>query len=329
MEDARSTPLIDTLLLVGLPASGKSVLGRLLTSGSDDLPELGVRFGPALHLDDYLYVRIMWRISEIVQDRRHQPLFLEPDGLRFVDPREWGALVNLLNEEYADLERPSGGLGDPAAWVLDRLETAHVGAGMPPVLADLQPDIRGALVSAIEDDANAIAADHASRRRAAGQTVVIEFSRGGPDGASVPLAPPYGYAHALPLLSAEILRRAVILYVRITPEESRRRNAMRAVPSAGGSVLRHSVPEAVMSAYYGIDDMPSLIAESEVDGTVMVRAHGSVFHVPVATFDNSRASEALRHDGSSIRSDPAVLDELLRAFSQVGRHLRDASPPRA
>ena len=151
MEDVSSTPLIDTLLLVGLPASGKSVLGRLLTASSDDLPELGVRFGPALHLDDYLYVRIMWRICETLHDRGHQPLFLEPDGLRFLDPREWGTLVNLLNEEYADLERPSAGPGDPAAWVLDRLETAHVGAGMPAALADLQPDIRGALVSAIEE----------------------------------------------------------------------------------------------------------------------------------------------------------------------------------
>jgi hypothetical protein len=41
-----------------------------------------------------------------------------------------------------------------------------------------------------------------------------------------------------------------------------------------------------MRECYGVDDMDQLIATSDRPGTLKVRGHGSVFHLPVARVDN-------------------------------------------
>jgi hypothetical protein len=116
--------------------------------------------------------------------------------------------------------------------------------------------------------------------------VVIEFARGGPEGAVLPLEAPHGYAYSFSQLSAEILQHAVVLYVWVTPEDSRRRNRERASPGAEASVLHHCVPEEVMRSNYGCDDMRWLIDHSEREGTITVRKGGVTFHVPAAIYDN-------------------------------------------
>ena len=37
---------------------------------------------------------------------------------------------------------------------------------------------------------------------------------------------------------------------------------------------------------YGCDDIEYLLANAEIPGTVTVKSHGEVFHLPVARFDN-------------------------------------------
>ena len=171
---------------------------------------------------------------------------------------------------------------------MDRLEKARTLTGLPAPFSQLDLGERKAVADAIENEATPYASEWFGRTCRPGSTVVIEFARGGPEGSELPLFAPFGYGYALSQLSEEILRRAAILYVLVTPDESRRRNKDRAEPGAHGSTLHHGVPDKVLRAAYGIDDMAWLLDHSEQPGTVTIRAHGSTFLLPVACFDNRR-----------------------------------------
>ncbi len=326
MDDGPASHRIDTLLLLGLPACGKSVIRRFLSTVPPHAADLRSRIGPTIQLDDFPYVSFMWRISEVFEDLGYGPVFFDPTRVRFEDPRVFGALVHLLNEDYAALHEPRGpSTLTPGDWIIDRLERAHVLAGMPAPFSSLGPPGRLAVSTAIADDAARFAGEWIARTRPPGTTVVIELSRGGPEGSALPLAPPYGYAYALSLLSAEILRRAVILYVWVTPEESRRRNVQRAQPGAQGSTLHHAVPEATMRTCYGMDDMGWLIDHSERPGTITLHAHQATFQLPVARFDNRRQLELLRSDDIATRSvgqAEQVHQFLEEAFAGLAAHAR-------
>mgnify|MGYP001814427263 CR=1 FL=1 len=303
------------------------MVGRLLASASRQAIDLGARIGPPVHLDDYHYVRFMWQACEIAVGMERGPLFIEPDDFTVRDPREWETLICLLNEDYAALGPAGHPLpASPAEWMLARLEAAHERAGMPSPFAGLDRAAKRDLITAVAGDAASLATEIGSRRRLPGSTVVIEFSRGGPEGASLPLDAPHGYAHALGALSPRILERGVILYVHVTPQESRLRNRQRAEPGPDGSVMAHSVPESVMRAHYGTDDMPWLVEHAQRPGTVTVRAHASIYHVPVAIFDNQHGSPTLREMAAGTQPDPRapVYEQLRRAFARKGQ--RGAMP---
>ena len=134
------------------------------------------------------------------------------------------------------------------------------------------------------------------------KTIIIECARGGPDGSALPLTGTFGYQYSLPMFCPEILENAVILYIWVTPEESRRKNADRADPNDPGSNLHHGVPMAVMLGDYGCDDMEYLVQHAEVENTVTVKAHGRSYNVPIGIFDN-------RIDKTSfLRAEPAEWD---------------------
>ena len=115
---------------------------------------------------------------------------------------------------------------------------------------------------------------------AAGRTLIVEFSRGGPT----------GYRDALAALSPEILRRAAILYISVSFEESWRRNIARYDRDNRGGILTHSVPREEMEKTYGVDDWSDL-AHAPV-GVIDVAG----IRVPYATMPNEPES-----------NDPAVL----------------------
>ncbi|MDI7267472.1 MAG: hypothetical protein QME96_05715, partial [Myxococcota bacterium] len=186
--------------------------------------------------------------------------------------------------------------------LLLRIDDAAEAAGIARRLDALDPPVREALAASLDAEAGALAADLRAARPETleGRTVVIEFARGGPRGATMPLSPPLGYAYSLGMLSPAILERAVVLYVWVTPEESRRRNRERADPDDPGSILHHGVPEEVMLADYGCDDMEWLIGRSDRPGMMRVEAHGRSYRLPVARFDN-------RVDRTSfVRCDPSM-----------------------
>jgi hypothetical protein len=283
------TDQLDVLLLLALPASGKSEVRRYLAQTPPEIQRKDFHLGDTAQLDDYPYVHMMRRISQEMRKLGGDPIFFIADDQSLIDARDWGTLVELLNEDFTDLM--AGRHAQPASagqWLLERYEAARAKVGIPPTFGRL-PDVqRAALLKAVEADARKLVDDRnaAIPASVAGRTVVIEAARGGPDGASMPLPAPLGYRYSLAKFSAEILARASILYIWVTPAESRRKNTARTDPNDPGSILHHGVPMSVMLGDYGCDDMAWLIEQSDRPDTVQIEAHGRSFYLPVARFDN-------------------------------------------
>lgn len=281
--------LLDVLLLLALPASGKSEVRRYLASLTPDQCRDDFHLGPTVQLDDYPYVHMMRRVSQELRALGQDGVFFDSDELSMKEPLDWGTLIELLNEDFDDLtERRRPSPSSAAQWLLDRFDAARSKVGARAAFTALDPGVRRALAAAIERDAAALLRDKNAGvpDSLSGRTVVIEAARGGPDGAAMPLPAPLGYRYSLSRFGDEILSRASILYVWVTPEESRRKNHERTDPNDPGSILHHGVPMAVMLGDYGCDDMEWLIRNSDRPDTVRIETRGRVFHLPVGRFDN-------------------------------------------
>jgi len=165
---------------------------------------------------------------------------------------------------------------------------ARAAAGAEPALASLPRDARNAMLTAIEPEVRDLVEswNRSLPGEAAGHTIVIELARGGPQGAALPLPPPLGYRYSLGRLSDAILERAAILYVWVTPEESRRKNRERTHADDPGSILHHGVPLEVMLNDYGCDDMEWLLEHSGREGRVAFESRGTPRTLPAVRFDN-------------------------------------------
>jgi hypothetical protein len=292
---------IDVLFLLALPAAGKSEVRRYLASRGARVSQQELGLGDLVELDDYPYVHAMRRIDEELAKLGRPAVFFASEGSSFADARDWGTLATLLDEDFADASaarraRPSS----PGDWLLDRFDAARRRIEAPTLFA--ARGSRGALVDRVAPEAAEIleAKNAQVPDSLAGRTVVIELSRGGPTGAAMPLAPPRGYRHSLALFADSVLERARILYVWVTPDESRRKNVARAVPDLQGSILHHGVPETVMRDEYGCDDFGWLMEHAGRPDTVRIDARGRTHYVPTFRFDN-RADRT-----SFLRGDPAA-----------------------
>ncbi|MCC6555059.1 MAG: hypothetical protein IT372_18990 [Polyangiaceae bacterium] len=320
--------MIRTLLLLALPASGKSEVRRYLSTLDAARRREELHLDELLQLDDYPYVHVLRRVDQERVRRGEAPLYFHADDRPMKDPRDWGTLIALVNEDFEAVRggrRPPEGAG--GAWLADRLDAARRAVGAPPVLAELPAAERAAVAASIDPEARALAVDLARAVDAASggpRTLVLEFARGGAEGSSMPLPAPYGYKHSLGLLAPSILENAAILYIWVTPEESRRKNEARADPNDPGSILHHGVPEAVMRGDYGCDDIDWLLGQSDRPGTVRVEAHGRVYHLPAARLDNRvDMTSFLRADAAGwAAEDVRKIHEGLRAACD---HLERAS----
>jgi hypothetical protein len=101
-------------------------------------------------------------------------------------------------------------------------------------------------------------------------TTLIEFARGGANGIGEAL----GYLHE------DILKRAALIYIKVSYEESVRKNRRRAKKGQEDSILYHSLPDEKMEFYYKTNDWEALAAKNpkhiDVKG----------FKVPYAVFEN-------------------------------------------
>jgi hypothetical protein len=315
--------LIDTLLLLALPASGKSEVRRYLAHQSGAQCQSDFHMGPTVQLDDYPYVHMMRRVSQELRRRGQDPIFFVSDEDTMLEPRDWGTLIELLNEDYDDLrERRRPAPASAAQWLFDRYEAARQKVGARPGFSLLSAAVRAELAAALEDEAAQLLRDKVAGipDDLTGKTVVIEFARGGAHGSSMPLHAPFGYRYSLGRLSPAILARSSVLYVWVTPEESRRKNHERTDPNDPGSILHHGVPLKVMMDDYGCDDMEWLLSQSDRPGTVRVEAGGRTYYLKVARFDNRKDKTTfVRADRAAWKEEDirALHEGLAGAFAQL------------
>jgi hypothetical protein len=79
-------------------------------------------------------------------------------------------------------------------------------------------------------------------------TLLIEFSRGGAN----------GFGRALGMLAPEVLAPAAIFYIKVSREESWRRNVARYQEKLKHSILAHMVPRETYDYFYDINDWDDL-----------------------------------------------------------------------
>jgi len=113
------------------------------------------------------------------------------------------------------------------------------------------------------------------------KTLLIEFSRG--SGAA--------YRNSLNRISKEILERAAIFYIKVSFEESMRRNEARYQEKLKHSILAHKVPDEEMYNSYRVDDW-ELLTDKKMSGYLTLQG----LKVPFITMENEPESV-----------DPAVL----------------------
>src|SRR5438552_11131551 len=142
---------IDVLLLLALPASGKSEVRRYLASLTPEQCRNDFHLGPTVQLDDYPYVHMMRRVSQELRRLGRDGVFFDSDDLPMKQPLDWGVLIELLNEDFDDLthrRRPAP--VSAAEWLLARFDAARAKVGAPPAFAGLPDGVRSALTQALE-----------------------------------------------------------------------------------------------------------------------------------------------------------------------------------
>ncbi|MCX6538970.1 MAG: hypothetical protein NT151_08560 [Acidobacteria bacterium] len=153
-----------------------------------------------------------------------------------------------------------------------------------------KPKFRGSLVDHFN---RAIAAkDLAKPAFYADGTLLIEFARGIDD----------GFRESLDRFRPDILQRGAILYIKVSFEESFRRNSSRYKPGQEESILFHKVPDRDMLGFFRDNDWDT-ITNGAPDGWLDLAG----VRVPFVSMSNEPES-----------SDPGVLrDRYARALGQL------------
>jgi len=154
-----------------------------------------------------------------------------------------------------------------------------------------KPGFRGSLV----DQFNAAISERYLSRPAFYDdgTLLVEFARGRDD----------GFRESLERFLPQILERAAILYIKVSFEESYRRNSSRYKPGQEESILFHKVPDGDMLGFFRTNDWDEITGGAQ-DGFLGIAG----VRVPFVSMNNEPES-----------TDPAVLRE--RYARALGRLL--------
>ena len=290
---------IDTLLLIALPASGKSEVRRFMLHAPRDRRIAEFHVADTPQVDDFPYVHFFRCVDDQLDQRGLDRHFYKGVDAGFADGRDWGTLLHLVDEDYAiykSRKAPSPP-ADPLH-LFARIDAARVKLDIPRFFSEMDADLRASIGESLQGETDRLVGELFGSRpdRVDDKTMVIEFARGGPADATPPLSPPHGYQWNLAQLSPEILARAAVLYIWVEPMESRRKNIARDDPDDPGSILHHSAPASVMREDYGCDDIQYLIDQSDRPDTIRIEAHGKTWYLPIARFDNREDKTTFIHD---------------------------------
>ena len=303
---------VDTVLLLALPASGKSEVRRYMMHVDRTKRIEQFHLADTVQLDDYPYVELMREVDDALVELGEPRRFFKGNDDGFQYGQDWGTLLQLVNDDYRVMTDPKlpTPTADPAA-MFARIDAAREKVGAPVVFGPMAADLRRRLGDRLQKKIAWVVHELFSNRPTslADKTVVIEFARGGPQGSSMPLKAPHGYLYSLAQLAPEILEKAAVLYVWVEPEESRRKNLARAVPNAENTVLFHAAPESVMINDYGCDDIAFLLETGKVPNAITIPAHGKEFHLPIGRFDN-RVDKTTFVRAEPSQWDPKLVEEL-------------------
>lgn len=132
----------------------------------------------------------------------------------------------------------------------------------------------------------------------AGKTVLFEFARGGKN----------GIGHALDVISPEVLKRAGILYLQVSYEESVRKNRRRFRPELAHSILYHSLPDEKMEFYYRENDWAQLA--TGLEGTLQRQSISIPYSVLV---NEPEVTDTPEHLAAPLRE---TLDRLWKLYKR-------------
>jgi len=107
-------------------------------------------------------------------------------------------------------------------------------------------------------------------------SLIIEFARGGEK----------PYTTAFDRFDSDIFKKAAIIYVQVSGDESRRRNEARYQEKLKDSILAHKVPDEDMNRFYADDDWNDL-TKGEERGFLDIRG----VKVPFVTMNNEPESK--------------------------------------
>jgi hypothetical protein len=297
-------------MFCALPASGKSETRRYLKSlTSEDTKKFHLG-ETSTQVDDFPYVDGMKKIDAAAVKVLGHTIFFNTTDFNLFSDYDWGTLIYLINDDYFDIlecnpKIPSKFEKDPVEWLFNRYDVASVKTGhLPARFYDLRQKVGEEKFAEFKkecfDLCNTLLHDKYANIPTSleGKTIIFEFARGGTKGCdpAKPLTEPFGYEYSLSLFDKKILMNAAILYIWVTPEQSKQKAFQREKEGKEGKSqtvstqlsLNHGIAETVLDKEYGMDDFDYLLSKSPEKNYVPITRDDVEYKIKAGRLDNRK-----------------------------------------
>ena len=302
--------VLPILMFCALPASGKSETRRYLKSLTAEDTKKFHLGETSTQVDDFPYVDGMKKIDAAAVKVLGHTIFFNTTDFNLFSDYDWGTLIYMINDDYFDIlecnpKIPSKFEKDPVEWLFNRYDVASVKTGhLPARFYDLRQKVGEEKFAEFKkecfDLCNTLLHDKYANIPTSleGKTIIFEFARGGTKGCdpSKPLTPPFGYEYSLSLFDKRILMNAAILYIWVTPEQSKQKAFQREKEGKEGKSqtvstqlrLNHGIAETVLDKEYGMDDFDYLLSKSPEKNYVPITRDDVEYKVKAGRLDNRK-----------------------------------------